>query len=104
MNKNEESQNETYGFFMTKPVNDWMGIAKTQEDTKMLFDAFWKEGELCILFADTGIGKTVLSVQIADSISKGIAIPGFKLEVEKQKVLYFDFELKFKFLGKYKIK
>lgn len=93
MNKNDESQNETYGFFMTKPVNDWMGIAKTQEDTKMLFDAFWKEGELCILFADTGIGKTVLSVQIADSISKGIAIPGFKLEVEKQKVLYFDFEL-----------
>jgi DNA-binding NarL/FixJ family response regulator len=34
-----------------------------------------------------------LAVQIADSISKGIAIPGFKLESKPKKVLYLDFEL-----------
>jgi hypothetical protein len=34
-----------------------------------------------------------LAVQIADSISKGQQIPGFKLEAKKQPVLYFDFEL-----------
>jgi RecA-family ATPase len=80
-------------FFSIKTVNEWMEIAKCQENPKMIFDAFWKQGELCILFADTGLGKTVLSVQIADSICKGEPIHGFKLEVPKQKVLYFDFEL-----------
>jgi len=80
-------------FFTTKTVNDWMEIAKSQKNPKMLFSEFWRQGELSILFADTGLGKTILSVQIADSISKGVAIDGFKLEVEKQSVLYFDFEL-----------
>lgn len=34
-----------------------------------------------------------MAVQIADSISRGEPIPGFKLKAKKQPVLYFDFEL-----------
>lgn len=34
-----------------------------------------------------------MAVQIADSISEGESIRGFKLEAEKQKVLSFDFEM-----------
>ena len=60
---------------------------------RMLFSEFWHEGELCILFADTNVGKSILAVQIANSISKGEKINGFKLESEKQLVFYLDFEL-----------
>ena len=59
----------------------------------MLFGEFWFEGEICILFADTNLGKSILAVQISDSISKGEAIKGFAFEGEQQKTLYFDFEL-----------
>ena len=49
--------------------------------------------ELCILFADTNLGKSILAVQIGNSISKGECIPGFKFEAQQQPILYFDFEL-----------
>lgn len=60
---------------------------------KMLFGEFWFEGELCILFADTNVGKSILAVQIADAVSKGYGLSGIPLETEAQKVTYFDFEL-----------
>jgi len=59
----------------------------------MLFGELWYEYELCILFADTNLGKSILAVQIGDSISKGKAIEGMALEAHPQKVIYFDFEL-----------
>ena len=60
---------------------------------------------MCILFADTNLGKSILSVQIGNSISKGQQIRGFQLEAPKQKVLYFDFELSAKqFEVRYSIK
>jgi len=71
----------------------------------MLFGEFWFEGELCILFADTNLGKSILAVQIGNSISKGEQIRGFKLETPKQPILYFDFELSDKqFENRYSIK
>jgi len=79
--------------FETKPLNTWMSDASLIPIPKMLFSEFWFEGEVCILFADTNLGKSILAVQIGNSISKGMPINGFKLEAEKQKVLYFDFEL-----------
>ena len=59
----------------------------------MLFGELWFENEFCFLYSSTNVGKSILAVQIADSISKGEAINGFKLEAEKQAVLYCDFEL-----------
>lgn len=87
-------------FIIGKPMNDWIGIAKGEPVPKMLFSELWHEGEVCILFSSTGLGKSVLAMQIADSISSGINIPNFKMEAEKQKVLYFDFELSGKQLHK----
>ena len=60
---------------------------------KMLFGEFWLENELCILFADTGKGKSILAVQIAESIARGEAIEPMKMTATAQKVVYFDFEL-----------
>lgn len=84
---------EKIGLFKVKPANTWINEAKTSPIPQMLFGELWHQNEICILFADTNLGKSILAVQIADSISKGIGIRGFKLEAPKQKVLYFDFEL-----------
>ena len=81
------------GLFLTKTANEWMEEAKNRPIPKMLFSQLWYEGEICILFADTNLGKSILAVQIGNSISKSEHIIGFKIETQKQSVLYFDFEL-----------
>ena len=88
-----EKANECKGLFLVKPANTWIIEANARPIPKMLFSEFWFQGELCILFADTNVGKSILAVQIGDSISKGEQIPGFKLEATQQPVLYYDFEL-----------
>ncbi len=81
------------GLFIVMQGNEWLEQASKRPIPTMLFSEYWHEGELCILFADTNVGKSILAVQIADSISTGKAIPGFKLEAQAQPVVYFDFEL-----------
>jgi predicted transcriptional regulator len=99
------STDEKKGLFLVKPMNKWLDEAKSTPTPEMLFSEFWHESELCILFADTNMGKTTLTVQIADSISRGIPIKGFKMEAQRQKVLFFDFELSAKQLEvKYSVK
>jgi RecA-family ATPase len=95
LNEVKDKQKQLNGkeLFLIKPANEWIEEAKKRPIPKMLFSEFWFEEELCILFADTNLGKSILAVQIADSISNGKPIRNFKLEAQKQKVLYFDFEL-----------
>lgn len=104
----EKSENEIENFqslFTIQTANSWIENAKIRPVPKMLFGELWFEGEICILFADTNLGKTILGVQIADSISKGVAIANFELEAKRQTVLYFDFELSDKqFEARYSIK
>ncbi|MCH2489282.1 MAG: AAA family ATPase [Flavobacteriales bacterium] len=76
-----------------RKANDWIAESMKTPIPKMLFDKFWHQGEICILFADTNLGKSILGVQIADSIAKGNRIEPFQLETESQAVFYFDFEL-----------
>ena len=93
-NENDTLQsNKDTGLFTTQSANSWIEQAKSRPVPKMLFSEFWYEREVCILFSDTNLGKSILAVQIANSISQGMPIPGFKLEAKKQSVLYFDFEL-----------
>lgn len=91
--KKRIKEEEIKGLFVVKPANKWIEQAKERPIPQMLFGEFWFEGELCILFADTNLGKSILAVQIGNSISKGEKIAGFKMETQKQSVLYFDFEL-----------
>ena len=67
--------------------------ASRQPAPKMLFDELWFENELCIFFADTNVGKSILAVQIADAIARGQPMEGFRLEGPPRPVLYLDFEL-----------
>ena len=79
--------------FLVNTASNWIKEVKDLPMPNMLFSEFWFENELCILFADTNVGKTILAVQIANSISRGIPIKNFKFQGKKQQVLYFDFEL-----------
>ena len=97
----ENYKNET-PIFKTQSANDWIKEAEGKPIPKMLFDSLWHEGELCILFADTNVGKSILAVQIADISSKGKSEYLLNTSAPKQKVLYFDFELSEKqFQGRY---
>ena len=93
LDESNSACNTDIGLFIVQSANDWIEQAKARPIPKMLFSEFWHEGEVSILFADTNLGKSILAVQIADSISQGNPIPGFKLEAQTQMVLYFDFEL-----------
>src|SRR6185369_14057916 len=57
--------------FKIQTANSWIDEARSRPAPKMLFGEFWYEGELCILFADTGTGKSILSVQIGNGIAEG---------------------------------
>jgi archaellum biogenesis ATPase FlaH len=91
--KQEAKTEDSNNLLLVRSVNQCINDAKSRPIPKMLFSEFWHEEELCILFADTNLGKSILAVQIANSISKGEAIRGFRLEAQKQVVMYFDFEM-----------
>jgi hypothetical protein len=68
--------------------------AEQQPEIKKLLGNIWMTGELHILFADTGSGKSVWATQIADSLSKGKSLFNVLPNENKPlRVLYYDFEL-----------
>ena len=79
--KEQQAQPQQVGFFRVRTANQCIVDAQTQPVPRSLFHNLIFEGEITILFADTGVGKSILSVQIADEISK------------TDKVLYIDLEL-----------
>ena len=93
LKQQQSKENSGTDFFCIKSANQWIKEAKTSPIPQMLFAELWHQGEICILFADSNLGKSILAVQIANSISRGRMIEGFKLETKKQTILYFDFEL-----------
>ena len=79
-----------------RPANQWIEFTDYEPAAEPLFGDLWKEGELAIMFADTGTGKSILAVQIAESLARGGAIEPFRIpqsEFRNHKVLYLDFEL-----------
>ncbi|MBC7899593.1 MAG: AAA family ATPase [Saprospiraceae bacterium] len=85
----------------TRPAGDWISRKISKPPCK-LFGDLWSEGEIAILFSATGIGKSILAVQIAESIAKGCAIEPLECTAKPQKVLYLDFELtKAQFAARY---
>ena len=76
-----------------KPASQWMKEASSRPTPKQLLGSLFHEQELCILFADTNVGKSILAVQLADALSKGKGMLGLQNEAGAKKVLYLDFEL-----------
>ena len=79
------------GMFKVKSANKTLTDAAAMKEPIKLYDELWYEDELCCLFADSNVGKSIYAVQIANEVAK------------TQKVLYFDFELsEQQFLKRYK--
>src|ERR1700712_2127488 len=76
-----------------RSFNQVMDEAKEQPIPQMLFGKFWFEGELCILFSDSNAGKSILAIQIGNSICSGKSMEPFAVQTAGQPVLYCDFEL-----------
>lgn len=82
------------GLFTIKAANQWIDEASSRPMPHKLFGQLWFEHEICILFSDSNLGKSILAVQIADAVSRGNgALSGMAMEAKPQMVLYFDFEL-----------
>ena len=75
------AESERIGIFTVKTANRTIREAALRPNPDALWLTLWYEGEVCCLFSDSNLGKSIYAVQIATSIAK------------KQKVLYFDFEL-----------
>lgn len=56
-------------------------------------DVLFQTNELTILFGDTGKGKSIFAVGLADAISKGASFMGLDNRCEPLPVLFYDFEL-----------
>lgn len=69
------------GFLTIKRANQWCEEAAHKPTPKSLWKGLWNEGEVCCLFADSNLGKSIYAVQIAAEIAK------------TRNVLYFDFEM-----------
>lgn len=78
--------------------SQWITMALYLQAQRQLCGPLWYEGEVCVLFADTNVGKSLLAVQIADMISRGAGsdchyLPELAPETPPQAVIYADFEL-----------
>lgn len=81
VNNPTEPTPELSGMLKIKSANEWTREAALRPDPKPLWLSLWYEGEVCCLFADSNLGKSIYAVEIASEIAK------------TQKVIYFDFEL-----------
>ncbi|MEO7155928.1 MAG: AAA family ATPase [Vicinamibacterales bacterium] len=79
--------------------NECIMAAKHLGPPEKLFDEFWREGELALLFGPQGTGKSILAVQVAEAIARGRGIDGFGMTEKRHKVLYVDLKLSEKQFG-----
>ncbi|HZY37254.1 MAG TPA: AAA family ATPase [Mucilaginibacter sp.] len=79
--------------FSIHTANQWMDMDKNSSEPSMLFGELWYQGELCILFADTNVGKSALAVQIGCSLAARTQIAPFGFNAPQCNVAYVDFEL-----------
>lgn len=69
------------GMLKLRTANKAIRDAALRPDPEDLFNGLWYEGEVCCLFADSNVGKSIFAVQMADEIAR------------TRKVLYVDCEL-----------
>lgn len=70
-----------YGMLTLRSANRTLKDAALRPDPVDLYHELWYEGEVCCLFADSNLGKSIYAVQMADEIAR------------TRNVLYVDCEL-----------
>lgn len=66
-----ESTTETdnIGMFTIRTANRTIAEAAQRPNPRQLYQELWYEGEVCCLFSDSNLGKSIYAVQMADSIA-----------------------------------
>jgi hypothetical protein len=77
-------------FRMPRRVRDWLAEIGPVAEAEQIFDAFWREGELALLFGPSGVGKSIFAVQLAEALASGRGIEGFDMPAAARNVLYVD--------------
>ena len=57
------------GILTIKTANQAVTDASTRPGPVQLYLELWYEGEVCCLFADSNLGKSIFAVQMADEIA-----------------------------------
>lgn len=76
--------------FVVKRFNEWQRLAKKERAPKQLCGELWLEGEIAVMTADHGAGKSLLAVQIANAIAGGEPVDPFEMTAEPQAVVYMN--------------
>lgn len=88
--------NHFQSFFRVRDFNKVMADAQREPEMLELASDLLRTNDLTFLFSPPGVGKTILSIQIADALSRGASVMDGKL-VNMAKTpmrgLYFDFEM-----------
>ncbi len=79
--------------FDVRAANDWVKGFENKRRPRRLLGEMVVEGEMTVLFGAQGTGKSLLAVQIAESVASGRDMPGFAAEARPAKVLFVDLEL-----------
>lgn len=88
-----QTENASRNLLRVESANRTMKLASSKPIPKKLCGSLWHEGELCILVADTNVGKSIFAVQAGNNITSSKPQRFLGCEAEKQPILYFDFEL-----------
>jgi len=57
--------------FETRPANECTCTAEAKKQSFELFGSLWRTGELTVMVGESGVGKSLLAVQIAESMARG---------------------------------
>lgn len=80
-------------FFSIRKANGWLRGEAPKRESAMLFDEFWMEGDMAVLLAPPEAGKSVLAMQIAESIARGRSFGPLQMSKKPRRVLYIDLVL-----------
>ena len=66
-----ESSHKTdnIGMFTIRTANRTIAEAAMRPNPRQLYQELWYEGEVCCLFSDSNLGKSIYAVQMADTIA-----------------------------------
>lgn len=92
-NITQEPQVDLSGLANPRTSQQRLTDALNQPPISKLLGEIWMSGELHLLFADTGVGKSIFAVTIGNALSKGENVIYLRNELSPLNVLYYDFEL-----------
>lgn len=78
--------------FILRSGNERTDFAKKLVMPKMIMGELLYEQTVTMLFAETGVGKSMLAFQLANAITRGESILELKNESSPQPILFLDFE------------